>query len=47
MKKFYNCPEAEINYINSSDCITVSGGDRTAYDNNSLDQDITVGDWAI
>ncbi len=25
MKKFYNAPEAEILYVNSSDCIATSG----------------------
>ena len=44
MKRFYNSPEVELNYINSAECITASG-DR-AYDENSNDQDVEAGAWA-
>lgn len=40
MKKFYNSPEMELNYVNSFDCIA-SSGDYTAFE-GVKDQEVDI-----
>ena len=43
MKKYYNTPEADVVYVNSADCITVS---RVGIGHNDNDNTVNVSDEA-
>jgi len=42
MKKLYNTPNANVLYINSADCITVSGEEAVGAGLGAMNDDIVI-----